>query len=296
MKKNTAMEIKMKIEAQFDIETFTMTYIVFDEKNGGEAIIIDPVLNYEPQSSSINYSSINKADDFLKQNNLTLKYILETHAHADHISGSQELKMRYPNSVLAINENITKVQGSFKPIFNLKDLKTDGSQFDLLLTDGQILKFGAMELKVIFTPGHTPACTSFLVEDNLFVGDAIFMPDFGTGRCDFPAGSADDLYTSVHEKIYKLPDETKLFVGHDYQPGGRDLEYMTTISQSKESNIQLKAHTTREQYVEFRTTRDATLNTPKLLLPSIQVNIDAGKLPTEDDNGTAYLRLPISIK
>ena len=295
MKKNTAMEIKMKIEAQFDIETFTMTYIVFDENNGGEAIIIDPVLNYEPQSSSINYSSVNKADDFLKQNNLTLKYILETHAHADHLSGSQELKRRYPKSIIAINENITKVQVSFKPIFNLKDLKTDGSQFDLLLTDGQILKFGPMELKVIFTPGHTPACTSFLVEDNLFVGDAIFMPDFGTGRCDFPAGSADDLYTSVHEKIYKLPDETKIFVGHDYQPGGRDLEYMTTIGQSKESNIQLQGHTTREQYVEFRTTRDAKLNTPKLLLPSIQVNIDAGKLPTEDDNGTAYLRLPISI-
>jgi glyoxylase-like metal-dependent hydrolase (beta-lactamase superfamily II) len=290
------MENKMKIEAQFDTETFTMTYIVFDENKGGDAIIIDPVLDYDPHSSSINYSSIDKADKFLKDNNLTLSYILETHAHADHLSGSQELKRRYPKSIIAINENITKVQDSFKPIFNLKDLKTDGSQFDLLLTDGQVLKFGAMEFKVMFTPGHTPACTSFLIEDNLFVGDAIFMPDFGTGRCDFPAGSADDLYTSVHEKIYKLPDETKLFVGHDYQPGGRDLEYMTTISKSKETNIQLKAHTTREQYVEFRTTRDAKLNTPKLLLPSIQVNIDAGKLPVEDDNGTAYLRLPLSIK
>lgn len=285
----------MKIEAQFDSQTFTMTYILYSPDTK-EAVIIDPVLDYDQYSASIDLSSIDKIDEFLKKNELTISYILETHAHADHISGSQELKHRYPNAKVAINKNIKLVQETFKPIFNLKELQTDGSQFDLLLEDGDIINFGPHQIKTIFTPGHTPACTSFLVEDNLFTGDALFMPDFGTGRCDFPAGSADDLYTSVNEILYNLPDTTKVFVGHDYQPGGRDLKFQTTIGQSKKENIQLKGDTSRQEYVKFRTERDLKLNTPKLLLPSIQLNISAGKLPKKEDNEVAYLKLPLKIK
>ena len=187
------------------------------------------------------------------------------------------------------------IQETFKPVFNLTDLKTDGSQFDILLNEKENLKLGNLELKTIFTPGHTPACCSFLIEDVVFTGDALFMPDFGTGRCDFPEGSADILYTSIHEKLYSLPDTTKVYVGHDYQPGGRDMKFMTTIGESKKSNIQLKALTTRNEYVEFRTTRDEKLKAPKLLLQSVQVNIDAGRLPQKDSNGVSYLKIPLSI-
>lgn len=281
-----------KLETFFDKNTYTLTYIVYNESTK-DAIVIDPVLDYDPAASKIYDESVNKVSDFITKHNLNIHYILETHAHADHLTGAAELKKRIPSAKVGIGKNITKVQDLFSGVYNLKDFNTNGIQFDLLLDEEDIVKAGTIKIKTIFTPGHTPACASYLIDDMVFTGDALFMPDFGTGRCDFPAGSAKDLYHSVHEKLYKLPDETRVLTGHDYQPGGRELKYESTIGESKKSNIQLKKETTEEEFVEFRTKRDATLAAPRLLLPSIQVNIDAGHLPEVEDNGTSYLKIPV---
>ena len=282
----------LKIETQYDADTFTLTYIVYDD-NTGDAVIIDPVLDIDTAAGKLSFESLNKITSFIKTQNLKVKGILETHAHADHLSSSQYLKEHFPEAQVAISERIKIVQETFRPVFNLKDLNIDGSQFDLLFKDHETYNFGSVAVKILPTPGHTPACTSFLIEDNLFTGDALFMPDFGTGRCDFPAGSAEDLYKSISEEIYTLPDETKIWVGHDYQPNGRELKYQTTVKESKEANIQLSSKTSKEQFFTFRTERDKTLAAPRLLLPSIQVNVDAGHLPQEEDNGMRYLKLPI---
>lgn len=284
----------MKIEAFFDELTFTLTYIVFDEKTR-DAVLIDPVLNYEAASSTYSFTSIDLYEEFIKKNQLNLHYILETHAHADHLSGSQELKKRFSKSILAIGENITQVQKTFKEVYHLKELKTDGSQFDRLFKDKEKFKAGSLEFEVFNTPGHTPACLSYYVnQEALFTGDALFIEDYGTGRCDFPAGSASDLYHSVTQKIYTLPEGTKVYPGHDYKPKGRELRFETTIKAQKESNIQLSAHTTEEEFIKFRTSRDATLNAPRLLLQSLQVNIEAGHLPSMEENQTRYLKIPIT--
>lgn len=280
------------LETFFDKDTFTLTYVVYDE-NSKDSVIIDPVLDYDPAASKISDHSIKKVQDFISQKNLNVHYILETHAHADHLTGAAELRKRIPNAKVGIGKNITKVQDLFSGVFNLKDFNTNGVQFDVLLNEDEPLKAGTIEVKTIFTPGHTPACSSYLIDDMLFTGDALFMPDFGTGRCDFPAGSAKDLYHSIHEKLYKLPDETRVLTGHDYQPNGRELKYESTIGENKQSNIQLKQDTTEAEFIEFRTKRDATLAAPRLLLPSIQVNIDAGHLPQEEENGTSYLKIPV---
>jgi glyoxylase-like metal-dependent hydrolase (beta-lactamase superfamily II) len=281
-----------QVEAFFDEDTFTLTYVVFDEKTR-DAIIIDPVLDYDPAASKLSCDSVEKVLDFIQKNELRIHYILETHAHADHLTGAAELKKRLPDVKVGIGKNITKVQELFSGIYNLKGFNTNGVQFDVLLDEDKPLKAGSIEVKTLFTPGHTPACSSYLIDDMLFTGDALFMPDFGTGRCDFPAGSAKDLYHSVHEKLYKLPDETRVFTGHDYQPGGRELRYEATIGESKKDNIQLKESTKEEEFVNFRTERDKTLSAPRLLLPSIQVNIDAGDLPSKEENGTRYLKIPL---
>jgi len=185
------------------------------------------------------------------------------------------------------------VQEVFKGLFNEKSLKTDGSQFDRLIKDGEEFNAGSIKIKGINTPGHTPACMSFLIEDMLFSGDALFIEDFGTGRCDFPGGSADDCYTSVHDKLYSLPDETRVFVGHDYQPNGRELRYETTIGASKKENISINESTSRKDYIDFRTQRDSTLEAPALLLQSVQVNVNAGIFPPAEDNGVSYLKIPL---
>ncbi len=285
--------MKLNIQEFYDPDTFTLTYVVTDEETK-DAVIIDPVWDYDPAASKVSTHSADKVLEYVKKNELNVHYILETHAHADHISGAQILKQKIPNAKVGIGANITKVQEVFKGVFNLEEgFATDGSQFDLLLTEDEVLKAGTIEIKTIYTPGHTPACASYLIEDAVFTGDALFMPDFGTGRCDFPAGSAEDLYVSVHDKLYNLPDETRVFVGHDYRPGGRELEFQTTIGESKQANIQLKAQTTRDEFIEFRTTRDKKLAAPRLLLPSVQVNIDAGKLPEAEGNGTSYLKIPV---
>ena len=285
--------MKPTVKEFFDKATWTLTYVVYDSVTK-DAVILDPVWDYDSASSKMATQSIDEVMAYVTQNNLKVHYILETHAHADHVSGSQVLKQRLPQAQVGIGAKITDVQKVFKNVFNLNDkFKTDGSQFDLLLEEGKILKAGSLNIETIYTPGHTPACSSYVIGDAVFTGDALFMPDYGTGRCDFPAGSADELYTSVHEKLYKLPDSKRVFVGHDYMPNGRPLAFESTIGEEKAKNIQLKHETTRGQFVEFRNNRDKNLAAPRLLLPSVQVNIDAGHLPQAEENGTRYLKIPV---
>lgn len=283
----------IQVKEFFDKNTWTLSYVVWDEKTK-DAIVIDPVMDYDPASSKTGEDSAQKVIEFLRFKNLTLHFILETHAHADHLSGSQIIKKEFQSAQIAIGEKIIKVQEIFKDVFGLpEDFKTDGSQFDRLLKDGEEFQAGSIKIKTLFTPGHTPACASYYIHDCIFVGDALFMPDYGTGRCDFPAGSAADLYHSVHDRLYELPGDTKVYTGHDYQPNGRSLKFMTTISEEKQKNIQLQSKTTLEEFVHMRTERDRTLSAPKLLLPSVQINIDAGHLPPPSKNGKRYLRIPI---
>lgn len=279
----------------FDQNTWTLTYVVYDAQSK-DAIVLDPVWDYDPNSSKLNTQSVDNVLNFIKENNLNIHYILETHAHADHVTGSQILKKLLPHAKVGIGAKITEVQKVFKNIFNLDpDFKTDGSQFDLLLEEGQILNAGSLKIKTLFTPGHTPACSSYIIGDAVFTGDALFMPDYGTGRCDFPSGSAKDLYISVHEKLFKLPDNYRVFVGHDYLPNGRNLAFQTSIKDEKQKNIQITESTTMEQFVAFRTSRDKTLAAPRLLLPSVQVNIDAGNLPKPEKNEVSYLKIPVRL-
>ncbi len=281
------------VQEFYDEETFTLTYAVWDPQTK-DAVVIDSVLNYDHASGAISHESIHELIDFVKKEDLKIHYFLETHAHADHLTGAMVLKKQFPQAKVGIGKNILEVQDVFSEVFNL-DIPKDGSQFDELFDDGQVVTAGSLSFKVLFTPGHTPACTSLLFDDAVFTGDALFMPDYGTGRCDFPKGSAEDLYYSISEKLYSLPDETVVYTGHDYQPGGRKLRFSCTIGESKKENIRLKGDTTKEQFVAFRKERDATLSAPKLLLPSIQVNIDGGKLPVSENNGVRYLKIPLKV-
>lgn len=281
----------MDVQTFFDPQTWTLTYLVSDPVSQ-DAVIIDPVLDYDPIGLRTSEKSVDHVLAAVKAQNLHLRAVLETHAHADHISAADHLRGATGVPV-AIGERITAVQSVFKGLFNLKEFSPDGHQFDHLLTDGEVWQVGTISIKAIATPGHTPACMSYLIGDTLFTGDALFMPDYGTGRCDFPGGSASDLYNSI-QKLYQLPDETRVFVGHDYQPQGRELKWQTTIGESKVANIQLKAYTSREDFVHFRTTRDKTLKLPTLLFQSLQCNIAAGALPTPDENGHRFLKLPLN--
>ncbi|MEZ4390627.1 MAG: MBL fold metallo-hydrolase [Polyangiales bacterium] len=284
----------MKIQEFFDPQTYTLTFLVWDEATR-DAVVIDPVLDYDPARSQTATRSVDLLSEALRAEGLRLHYVLETHAHADHLSGSQMLRKRHGARV-AIGERITQVQATFRPLFDLgESFRVDGSQFDRLLRDGEVLAAGSLDVKVIATPGHTPACVSFLIGDALFTGDALFIEDYGTGRCDFPLGSADALYTSVHDRLYALPDSTRVFVGHDYQPNGRPLRFETTIGASKSANVQLREETSREDYVAMRTKRDAGLAAPKLLLPSVQVNVNAGLLPSPRTGNRRFLNIPINL-
>lgn len=285
----------MEIKTFYDTRTNTFTYVVFDSASK-DAVVIDPVLDYEPVGSKIWTESVDEVIEYLKSNDLHLHYILETHAHADHISGAQMIKKQFPDAEVAIGQNITVIQQYFKNMFNLdKGFPTDGSQFDRLLADEEVFNAGTLQFEVIFTPGHTPACTSYKIDDAVFMGDAIFMPDSGTGRCDFPAGSVHDLYNSITKRIFTLPDETRLFMGHDYQPGGREVMNVATVAEQKANNIHIKEGITEEEFTAFRKARDAELAAPKLLFQSIQLNIDAGELPDEEDSGKAYLKIPVNV-
>ncbi|MGE3608349.1 MAG: MBL fold metallo-hydrolase [Bacteriovoracaceae bacterium] len=284
----------MVIQHFFDKDTSTLTYVVYDDKTR-DAIIIDPVLDFDPASGRVSNESYSLVLNYLKDHQLNPHYVIETHAHADHLSSSQVFKKDFPNIKIAISERIKTVQEVFGPVFNMKDLKADGSDFDFLISDEKEFFAGSLKIFPIPTPGHTPACTSFLIEDHLFTGDSLFMPDYGTGRCDFPKGSAKTLFDSI-QKIFSLPDSTKIYVGHDYQPNNRELKFLTTVGESKKSNIHITANTSIEDFVNFREGRDKTLKAPRLLFPSLQVNIVAGKLPRAEDNGIQYIKLPLKIK
>jgi glyoxylase-like metal-dependent hydrolase (beta-lactamase superfamily II) len=235
--------------------------------------------------------------DFVANQDLKLHYVLETHAHADHLSASQLFRDEYPGIRVAISERITGVQTVFKTVYNLgASIDTAGNQFDTQITDFQMHAARTLPIKALPTPGHTPACLSFMIGDAVFTGDALFMPDYGTGRCDFPAGDARTLYRCVTDNLYSLPDETRVFVGHDYQPGGRDVAWESTIGEEKAKNIQLKDDTTEDEFVAFREQRDAGLAAPKLIYQSILVNIDAGHLPKMESNDKRYLKIPLNLK
>lgn len=284
----------MKIETRFHDATFTLTYVVYDEATR-DAVVIDSVLDYDPLSSQTSTASAEALVAWIREQGLKVHLVLETHAHADHLTAAQYLK-RELGARVVIGEAIRVVQRAFRPVFGLgASFRDDGTQFDVLVADGETLRAGSLEIRAIHTPGHTPACLSYLIGDAVFTGDALFMPDYGTGRCDFPSGSADQLYTSVHDRLYALPDATRVFVGHDYQPNGRPLRYETTIGASKRENIQLTSSTQRESFIQFRNARDATLAAPRLLFPSVQVNIQAGCLPAADGNGIRHLQLPLNL-
>jgi len=272
--------VSIHVEPFYDPQTFTLTYVVSDPATR-DGVIIDPVLDFEPASGATSTTSADKVLAFVAREGLRVHYTLETHAHADHLSASQYLRQALDARV-AIGERITEVQESFKPIFELPaSFATDGSQFDRLIRGGEVVQAGSLAIRAIPTPGHTPACLSYLIDDALFTGDALFTEDYGTGRTDFPRGSAADLYDSV-QRLYTLPDTTRVFVGHDYQPGGREVRWETSIGASKSQNPQLNVGTSRAAFVAMRTSRDATLTAPRLLRPRVRVNIDAGRLPAAD--------------
>lgn len=284
----------MQIKAFFDKATSTLTYVAYDDATR-DAVIVDPVLDFDPASGRISRSSADEVIAFVRGARLNVHLVLETHAHADHLSSSQVLKREFPAAKLAIGANIILVQATFKPLYALSAaFPTDGSQFDRLLRDDERVAAGSLAFQVLFTPGHTPACATYNFGGNIFTGDALFMPDYGTGRADFPGGSAAELFASVSGRLYALPDATRVFTGHDYQPGGRELRYESTIGEQKRGNVQLKATTTRDEFVSFRNSRDAKLEAPRLLHPSVQVNIDAGHLPAREANGVSYLKIPLS--
>ncbi len=282
----------MQIKTLFDTFTNTLTHIVYDEQSK-DAVVIDPVLNYDPNASKITIDSIEQVLQFLLDENLKLHFILETHAHADHITGSAFIQDHNTLTKVGIGANITLVQKTFAALYNFQNTALDGSQFDVLLQDGQTYQAGTLNFKVLFTPGHTQACVSYLFADALFTGDALFMPDYGCGRCDFPGGDARQLYRSIQNQIYTLPDATRVFTGHDYQPGGRELAFESTVGEQKSKNIQIPANISENDFVQFRTARDKTLTAPRLLWPSVQINVFGGQLPEAEDNGIRYLKLPL---
>lgn len=263
----------MVIKSFFDSRTSTLTYVVHEEKNP-QCVVIDPVLDYELEQDNIFTESADKVIQYLEFNKLQLKYILETHVHADHLTASDFLKVRYPTALVVIGQNVKKVQDVFNPKFGLT---TKPSDFDILVKEGDVLPFASMKIEVIETPGHTPACVTYKINEALFTGDFLFMPDSGTGRCDFPLGSASALYQSV-QKIFRLPDSTRIFVGHDYQPGGRNLKFETTVGEQKSANVHVHSGVSETEYVKFRGERDKTLSEPKLLEPSLRVNLKAGRV------------------
>lgn len=276
----------------FHSESCTWTYLVSDPDTR-HAAIVDPVLDFDTKAGRTSTRSAQQVVDRARADGLDVRWILETHAHADHLSAGQWLKGECPNATLAIGEGIRIVQETFRPIFNLGEhFPVDGSQFDRLFADGDRFAIGELEAEVIAVPGHTNDSVAYRIGDALFVGDSIFMPDGGTARCDFPGGDAHRLYRSI-QRLFALPNDTRVFVCHDYAPGGREYACETTIAAQKAGNIHIRDGVSEDAFVAMRTARDATLAMPALLLPSVQVNIRAGHLPEPDDNGVRYLKLPI---
>jgi glyoxylase-like metal-dependent hydrolase (beta-lactamase superfamily II) len=277
----------------FDPETWTYTYVIY-ECEGAPCAIIDSVLNYDPKSGRTSTKSADEVIAFVKAHQLQVDWILETHAHADHLTAAPYLQSHLGGK-LVIGDHITNVQTVFKGVFNLDDrFKADGAQFDYLLKEGESLAFGNLSLKALFVPGHTPACMAYEIGDAIFVGDTLFMPDVGTARCDFPGGDAKTLYQSI-QQILAYPGQTKLYMCHDYPPNNRSANGVSTVADEKANNIHVHDGVTEAQFVQMRTTRDQTLEMPTLILPSIQVNIRAGHFPEADSNGVSYLKIPLNM-
>ncbi len=281
-----------EIKGFFDSQTNTISYVVTDVQTA-QCAVIDSVLDFDYASGKIKYKNADSIISYITENKLTLQWLVETHVHADHLSAAPYIQKQLGGKI-AISKEIIKVQDIFGKIFNAgTEFERDGSQFDLLLGDNDSYQIGTLQATAIHTPGHTPACMAHIVGDAVFVGDTLFMPDGGTARADFPGGDAHMLYKSI-QKILSLPDETRLFVCHDYMPNGRAVSWQTTVAEQKLKNIHIGGDITEAEFVKLREERDKTLSSPTLIMPSIQVNMRAGNMPPSEDNGSTYLKLPIS--
>jgi glyoxylase-like metal-dependent hydrolase (beta-lactamase superfamily II) len=286
--------MKPEIEAFFDEPTNTVSYLVWDAATK-KAAVIDPVLDYDHRSGEVDNRSADEILARAKALGLDVEWALETHVHADHLSGAPYIKAQ-TGAKIGIGEHVRDVQKIFRPVFNIEDMKTDGSDFDHLFVDGETMPLGNLQVEIIHTPGHTPACIAYKISDAVFVGDTLFMPDYGTARADFPGGDARQLYRSI-KKLLSLPGDTRLFMCHDYKAPGRD-EYAweTTVADERKHNKHVHEGVSEDEFVRMRETRDATLAAPTLLLPSIQVNMRAGKFPPAENNGVRYLLIPVKMK
>lgn len=284
--------IKPDVHALFHKDTFTVCYIVACPQTR-QCAVIDSVLDFDPASGRTSSTFAEQVAAKVKELGLTVQWVLDTHVHADHLSGVQAIR-ELLGGAIAIGDHINEVQTGFAKIYNLdSDFPTDGRQFDHLFADGEQFAVGSVQASILHTPGHTPACVSYVIGDAVFCGDTLFMPDFGTARCDFPGGSARRLFQSI-QRILALPLETRIFVGHDYAPGGREYAWETTVSEQRRANKHVKDGIDEDTFVAMRNKRDSELAMPGLLLPSIQVNIRAGNLPKPEDNGVSYLKLPLN--
>jgi glyoxylase-like metal-dependent hydrolase (beta-lactamase superfamily II) len=279
------------IRSFFDPATYTVTHVVSDPATK-RAAIIDSVLDYDPKSGRTATRSADAVITHVRDAGLTVDWHLETHAHADHLSAAPYLKAQLGGRI-AIGEHIRDVQRVFKGLFNAADLRTDGGEFDHLFQDGETFAIGQLQARVLHTPGHTPACVSYVVGRDAFVGDTLFMPDYGTARCDFPGGDARVLYQSIR-KLLALGDDLRLHLCHDYMPGGREVRWETTAGEERQGNVHVREGVTEDEFVQMRTARDRTLDMPMLMLPAVQVNARAGRLPPAEDNGIAYLKIPLN--
>ncbi len=284
--------MQAQVKAFFDPATWTVSYVVFDAP-GGHCALVDSVLDYDPKSGRTRTDSADQLIAFVREQNLMVDWILETHAHADHLSAAPYLR-KHLGGKIAIGGKITQVQNVFKGIFHLEpEFATNGSQFDHLFEDGATFAIGSLQAQALSVPGHTPACMAYQVGDAVFVGDTLFMPDVGTARCDFPGGNAHTLYQSVR-KLLSLPAETRLFMCHDYPPEGREAQWECTVADQRARNIHVHDGVSEAEFVAMRTKRDAGLSMPVLILPSVQVNIRAGELPPPEANGVSYLKIPLN--
>jgi len=280
------------IKSFYHHPTYTWTHVLSDPATG-KAAIIDPVLDYDGASAHTGTESVDEVLQYVKDNNLDVEYVLETHAHADHLTAAKHIQETLKTPVI-IGDGIKKVQKTFKPIYNLgAGFSTDGSQFDRLMTEGEVIKVGDLELKALHTPGHTNDSMSYLVDKDVFIGDTLFAPDYGTARCDFPGGDAGKLYDSI-QKLYALGDDVVMHLCHDYPPEHREPQSAFTVAEQKKHNVHVHEGVTREEFIALRTARDKTLAAPRLIIPSIQVNIRAGAFPEPEGNGMVYLKTPLN--
>ena len=287
-------EARPQVESFFDTDTNTVSYVVIDPQTN-HCAIIDSVLDYDPHSGRTSHQGAQRLVDFVQARSLTVEWLLETHVHADHLSAAPWIQARVGGK-LAIGDQIRTVQETFGTVFNAgPDFPRDGSQFDHLFRDGEQYRLGELTCRALHTPGHTPACMSHLIGDAVFVGDTLFMPDYGTARCDFPGGDARTLYRSI-QKLLALPDDTRMFLCHDYLPDNRqEFHWQTTVGEQRRDNIHVHQGVGEAEFVAMREKRDATLGMPRLILPSVQVNMRAGHLPPAENNGTQYLKIPLNV-